>query len=83
MPQQQLFSIGSFFSDWCRVSSGLSVRFHFEVGHLKAEWLPRLPTKREKATPRIRARYLQARHAFLTEIAERTGLEIVVVDVAP
>jgi hypothetical protein len=81
--QQQLSAIGSLFSHWCAVRPGLSVRFHFQEGHLRTEWLPRLPTKREIGTSKIRARYWQARHAFLTEIAGRTGLAIVVVDVAP
>lgn len=75
-------SIGtkSLISDWHRVGVGLSVRFHFCECQIDVEWLTRPPTGREIRRPKILARYRKARHAFLTAVAELTGMQIVVVE---
>lgn len=62
-------------SDWHRVGAGLSVRFSLTGdGGMDAEWVPRLPTRREFR--RIERAYRTARDKFLQELAERRGATI-------
>ena len=66
-------------TDWSRVGAGLSVRFSLESNRVNAEWLPRLPTKREFR--RVEDRYRKARFQFIEEIARQIGGTVACVEV--
>lgn len=67
-------------SDWHRVGAGLSVRFAIAHGRIDAEWLPRMPTKRELR--RVIDRYRIARHEFLSAVAGEMGGTVVCLELA-
>ena len=66
-------------TDWYRVGGGLSVRFSLDSNCVNAEWLPRLPTKREFR--RVEDRYRKARFQFIEEIARQIGGTVACVEV--
>jgi hypothetical protein len=65
-------------SDWHRLGGEFSVRFTFQGQQLGGEWAPRLPTRRE--FERMADSYRDARHLFLTALAQRLGGLVVCVE---
>jgi hypothetical protein len=63
--------------DWTRLNDKWSCRFSFVEGRLRWVWnAPKPPTKQQML--KIAAKFWQARHAFLVQLAARLDVEIVV-----
>ena len=64
--------------DWDRLSEKHSVKFTLIGERFDAEWSPARPTSAQFWA--MHDAYLAARHVFLTEMARKTGGQIICID---
>jgi hypothetical protein len=67
-------------SDWVRVGYGYSISFRAKAGGIEAVWSPDIPPARKLRRIIESGKYHQARHDFLSALAQRLGGAVVCLD---